>query len=210
MYQLETAKKNIIDYLKHLIRDPQQQKAKEYAFANLKKNTAFWLRDFRQKVLPVKFRESQQDYYGKKGIRLHLDDFLMKQMNLKNRRVYFTVSQKCEQLDQFCQDFPLVSKVHIKSDNTGSYHWDYSLKVLYNICKKKNINLIRYYKKPCCCKDQCDRESAPAKSLLRTFVDAGNDIITANDIYKGLNYGFPLNASVGVIEYDNSATILSS
>ena len=46
MYELEAAKKNIIDYLKHLIRDAQQKKAKEYAFANLKKNTAFWLRDF--------------------------------------------------------------------------------------------------------------------------------------------------------------------
>ena len=34
---------------------------------------------------------------------------------------------------------------------------------------------------------------------------------TANDIYKGLHYGFGhKNASVGVIEYDNSATILSA
>ena len=54
--------------------------------------------------------------------------------------------------------------------------------------------------------DQWDRESAAAKSL---FVDAGNDITTANDIYKKLQYEFGLkNASVGVIEYDNSATIL--
>ena len=55
VYELEAAKKNIIDYLKHLIRDAQQKKAKEYAFANLKENTAFWLRGFCQKVLPVKF-----------------------------------------------------------------------------------------------------------------------------------------------------------
>ena len=75
MYQHETAKNNIIDYLKHLIRDSQQYKAKEYAFECLKENTAFWLRDFSQKVLPVKFRERQQDYYGKKGIRLHVDVF---------------------------------------------------------------------------------------------------------------------------------------
>ena len=46
MYQLETAKKNIIDYLKDLMEDTQQNKAKEYAFANLKENIAFWLRDF--------------------------------------------------------------------------------------------------------------------------------------------------------------------
>ena len=98
----------------------------------------------------------------------------------------------------------------ISNDNTGSYHWNYSLKILYNICKNKKIKLVRYYNKPSCCKDQCDRESAPAKSLLRTFVDAGNHITTANDIYKGLNYGFGLYRSVGLTEYDNSATILSS
>ena len=56
--ELETVQKNIIDYLKHLIRDAQQKKAKKYVFANLKENTAFWLRDFCQKVLPVKFQES--------------------------------------------------------------------------------------------------------------------------------------------------------
>ena len=35
MYELEAAKKNIIDYLKHLIRDAEQKKAKEYALANI-------------------------------------------------------------------------------------------------------------------------------------------------------------------------------
>ena len=97
MYELETAKKNITDHLKHLIRDAQQKKAKEYAFANLKENTAFSLTDFCLKVLPVKFWESQQDYYGKKGISLHADVFLMKQQNLFKKHVYFTVIQRCEQ-----------------------------------------------------------------------------------------------------------------
>ena len=110
-------------------------------------------------------------------------------------------------LDQFCEDFPLASEVYIKSDNAGSYHGNYCLKVLYNICKNKNIKLLRYdYNEPCCRKDQWDRESATAKSL---FVDAGNDATTANEIYKKLQYEFGLkNASVGEIEYDNSATIL--
>ena len=75
MYELETAKKNITDSLKHLIRDTQQKKAKEYVFASLKENIAFWLIDFCQKVLPVKIRESQQDCYGKKGISLHVNVF---------------------------------------------------------------------------------------------------------------------------------------
>ena len=113
-------------------------------------------------------------------------------------------------LDQFCEDFPLLSEVYIKCDNAGSYHRNYCLKVLYNICKNKNIKLLRYdYNEPCRGKDHCDRESAVANSLLRSFADVGNDITTANDIYKGLQYGFGLkNASVCVTEYGNSVTIL--
>ena len=54
---------------------------------------------------------------------------------------------------------------------------------------KSNI-LLRYdYNKPCCGKDRCNKDSAAA---------------------KGLHYGLGLkNASVAVIEYDNSTTILS-
>ena len=48
-HELETAMKNMTDYLKHLIRDAQQKKAKEHAFVNLNENTAFWLRHFCQK-----------------------------------------------------------------------------------------------------------------------------------------------------------------
>ena len=121
--------------------------------------------------------------------------FLMKQQNLLKKHIYFTVTQRCEQgisdtwiladvvLDQFCEDVPLVSEVYIKSDDAGSYHGNYWLEVLYNICKNKNIKLLRCdYNEPCCGKDQCDRESVAAKSLLRNFVDVGNDITTANDI----------------------------
>ena len=81
-------------------------------------------------------RESQQGYYGKNGISLHVDVFLMKQQNLL-KHVYFTVIQRCEQgrndtliladvvLNEFCEDFPLVSEVYIKSNNAGSYHGNY-------------------------------------------------------------------------------------
>ena len=72
--------------------------------------------------------------------------------DLLKKHVYFTVIQRCEQgisdtliladvvLDQFCEDFPLVNEVYIKSDNADSYHGNYSLEVLYNICKNKNLN----------------------------------------------------------------------
>ena len=38
-------------------------------------------------------------------------------------------------------------------------------------------------------KDQCDQESTAAKSIINSFVDAGSDLMTAEDVYKALHYG---------------------
>ena len=86
------------------------------------------------------------------------------------KHVYISVIQSYEQeirdtlilaevvLDQFSEDFSAVDVVYSKLDNAGSYHWNYCLKALYNICKNKNITLLRYdFNEPCCGKYQCHR-----------------------------------------------------
>ena len=68
------------------------------------------------------------------------------------------------------------------------------------LCKNNQIQLkCCDYNEPCCGKEQCDREAAGAKSLIRSFVDAGNDLVCAEDIYTALHYRHGLkNAAVGV------------
>ena len=76
-YDIEVAIEDIFDYIKHLMRDAQQKKAKEFAFSHISETVGFCLKDFRQKVLPVKFREGQKDY-GKRGMSPHNDVFFTK------------------------------------------------------------------------------------------------------------------------------------
>ena len=67
---------------------------------------------------------------------------------------------------------------------------------MYNLCRKKGIKLLRYdFNEPCCGKDQCDRESAAAKTILRSYVDAGNDLLTAEHLHESLHYGFGMKDS---------------
>ena len=49
-----------------------KNKVKVDAFVKLDENTGFCLKYFCQKVLPARFRESQKEYFGKKGISLHV------------------------------------------------------------------------------------------------------------------------------------------
>ena len=53
VYDCNTAIKYIIEYIKHL--DVQQSKAKSYAFDKVDNNSVFWLCNFNQKIIPIKY-----------------------------------------------------------------------------------------------------------------------------------------------------------
>ena len=91
-----------------------------------------------------------------------------------------------------------------KSDNVNCYQSNFAAEWLYHLCKQHGIQLLRYdYNKPSKWKDQCDRDSATAKALLRNYVDAGNNLANAYDIYSGLHYASGVaSATVAVIEID--------
>ena len=139
----------------------------------------------------MRFREGQCDYFGKKGMTLHVDVFLLRDNEgVIKKSTYFTTSFRSNQdfqdtlslayhvLRQFSDDFPNVNELYAKSDNSGCYHCKVCPESLYKICKKFGIILKRLdFNEPQKGKDQCDRDSAVARSVLRSFVDEGNNIL---------------------------------
>ena len=201
VYDGNIAIKDITEYIKHLVRDAQQSKAKSYAFDKIDNNSALRLHDFSQKIIPIKYCESQKEYFGKKGKTLHIDVFCYKLNDSIQKKVYMTAATRSDQgmseilgiadivLGEFKKEHPYAINIYGKSDNAGSYHGNFGAETLYKICQSKGVNLVRYdYNEPCCGKDQCNRESAVAKNLIHSFVDAGNDVIFANDIFKALQF----------------------
>ena len=90
--------------MQHQIRDAQQKLAKVTVFQNLDKVTGFWLKDYCQKVLPAKYREMQKEYFGKKGMTLHVDGLFLKENQELVKQVYFTTVYRCNQgiIDSLC------------------------------------------------------------------------------------------------------------
>ena len=139
------------------------------------------------------------------------------------KNVYFTMVYRCDQdiidslsianllLDKLHKDLSTVKDLYAKSDNAGSYHGNSYAKALYVMCKDKGFTLKRYeYNEPCRGKDQCNREVVRAKSLMRGYIDAGNNILTAKDVFKVLHYGKGIqNAKVACISIDTSKAKLS-
>ena len=92
---------------------------------------------------------------------LRVDVFFLKENGQLRKKVYFTAVYRCEQglIDSLClaevvlpkvrDDFPAVRYLYAKSDNASSYHEDYYVKALYNLCKAKQFYLKRYnYNEP--------------------------------------------------------------
>ena len=82
---------------------------------------------------------------------------------------------------------------------------------MYIPCRQKGIKLLNYdYNEPCCGKDQCDRESAAAKSIIRSSIDSGNDLLDGDDLFKALHYGYGMKDSkVALIQVDATNTVIT-
>ena len=75
----------------------------------------------------------------------------------------------------------------------------HSPEALYHICRRYDVKLLRQdYNEPCKGKDQCNQESAAAKTIIRSYVDAGNDLMNAEDVYNALHYNFGVQRRNGV------------
>ena len=73
VYEVQVTIADVVAYMKHQICDAQQKQAKAMAINLLDEETAFWVKDYCQKILSSKFCEGQKEYFGKKGMTLHVD-----------------------------------------------------------------------------------------------------------------------------------------
>ena len=164
------------------MRDAQQKKAKSESFSLLNDESCFWLKDYAQKILPLKFCEGHKDYFGKKGMSMHIDAFFLKKGLDVSKQVYLTVIYRCDQgmantlsiwenvLKEFTKTNPTITNIFTKSDNAGSYHGNCIFEGLFKVCKHAGFQLMRTdYNEPCRGKDQCDRESTAIKSIINSF-----------------------------------------
>ena len=223
VYDMEQAVAAVFEYVQHQMRDSQQKKAKTTCLDDMNDVSAFWLRDFAQKILPMKYREGQREYFGKKGMSLHIDIFFKKDKGVLVKSVYLTAVYRCDQdmkatlniadvvLKEYKKDEPNVSALYVKSDNAGCYHGSLIPAATFKLCNENGFQLIRYdFNEPCKGKDQCDRESAAIKSILHSYVDSGNNILQAEDIHQALGGGAKLNnTKVVVIAIDSNNSVLT-
>ena len=66
------AKKHILAWKAHLLRSINQDEARLDIIEALNETSVFLVQDWAMKFIPRKFRESQKDWFGKKGLSWHI------------------------------------------------------------------------------------------------------------------------------------------
>lgn len=167
-----------------------------------------------------------QDYFGKRGISVHVDVFLMKMDSAYHKAVYLTVSDQSKQdqaetlgvakmvLQKFKHDYEKIEKLISKSDNAGCYHSAATIDVLRQLARENQMELTRYdFSEPQLGKDCCDREAAYFKERIRRFADKNpmNKINNAEALVQAvMEDGGPKNTNITIVNFETNKPVINN
>ena len=196
------ARTSLQRYKAHQLRTVNQDRARADILKELDFDEAFVILDWAMKHLPLKARETQADWYGKRGVSWMIAVVIMKfkpskveQENPRNtinykymERVYVYVipqsSQKGSDVAaivdslvwQLKDDWPredTLRNVYFRSDKAACFHNSHLFRTLQDISKRHGINIKRWdFSEPQSGKSSCDRHAARIKQNIRRAVDA--------------------------------------
>jgi hypothetical protein len=193
-HEINQSRSNIVAWKAHCIRTVHQDQAKQDVLDNLKPNQALIVMDWAMKFLPIKHREAQSDFFGKKGISWHISSVISCETNpgatphdrLQNQfRVHtlihilqvgnqgwFLVAHIITHLlQQLPCLLPNVNEVIFKSDNAGCYHCTGLISYLHYLNTISSVKVLQYnYSEPQSGKDICDAKTAHCKMHILRYI----------------------------------------
>ena len=150
-YTIDQSVKNIEIWKAHLLRCINQESASHEVLENI-----LLISDWAMKYLPKKYRESQRDWFGKRGISWHITVLLYWHITRQIETLTIVhIFEKCNQdgpavvaifddvLKQLKTVLPDLSTVYMRQDNAGCYHSALAMLVIHQIAKNNGVKLGR-------------------------------------------------------------------
>ena len=199
MDQLTAYKTNICEWKYHIMRTYGQDLIKNEILNNLNDLDIYIHMDWAMKFIPISYRESQEQLFGKRGISWHVTCLVYSDEHKKRKTLTFI-----HIFDNTSQDaFAILNIIdsimnHIKnrfgsrnlffrSDNAGCYHSQIIIGSISYLAEKHNQNLKRYdFSEAQAGKDICDRKISPIKRAIEDYVCNGNDVLNAKQLKSAI------------------------
>ena len=141
------------------------------------------------KYLPRKYRESQSDWYGKRGICCHISVAVRRRNDHLKSQGLIHVIQNCSQgscavvvimahiLKTLKQENPEIQRAFFRQDNAGCYHSAATVLTVPTIVQESGIQVVELgFSDPQRGKVPADRMAATIKGHLNRFV---NEVTTS-------------------------------
>ena len=204
LFLFEAAKRSVQAWKAHQLRSVQQDKSKLDVLELLNNDTVLIVSDWAMKFLPQLYRESQQDWFGKRGISWHIA-VVFRRVNGSEiqTQAFVHVVQSCSQdstavvlmmqhvLKTLHEEYPEITKAHLRQDNAGCYHCANTILACRTFEQSTSIKVVRMdFSDPQGGKGAADRLAATCKNHIRTYINEGNNVTTAAEMKEALlSYG---------------------
>jgi len=155
------------------------------------------------KFLPEKFRETQADWFGKRGISWHISVVVRKvEGKLQHQTLVHIVKTSPQEsetviwimvhlLSSLKQEHPEICTAYFRQDNAGCYHSVALLRACPEISRQTGVTIKRVdFSDPQGGKGACDRKAASIKGHVRRYLNEGHDVATPEEFERAiLSYG---------------------
>ena len=128
------ASKAIMSWKAHQLRSIQQDKARLELLENLDESSVLVTEDWAMKFLPRRYRESQTDWFAKRGLSWHISVVMRKVREVLQQQAFVHIVQNCNQdsnavvgvlnhvLHTLRKEHSEINKACLPQDNAGCYH----------------------------------------------------------------------------------------
>ena len=198
-FTVKQAKANIFAWKAHILRSINQATARVDVLESLDESSVFVVQDWAMKYLPRKYRESQTDWFGKRGIRWHISVAFRKVSDHLQMLTFAHIVQACSQdscavlavmadvIKQLKTTMPGLKTVNYRQDNAGCYHCGTTIICASVLGADLGVMIKRLdFSDPQGGKGACDRKAATIKSYMNIHLNAGHDIETPSQMFEAI------------------------
>ena len=134
MYSFHQAVQSIESWKAHQLRSTRRDEARTCMLESLDDNSVHVTQDWAMKFLPQRYRESQSDWFAKRGISWHISVVARKIQERFQHQAFVHLVENCKQdsftvvpiiEDTLCtlrKEHPELTTAFLRQDNAGCYH----------------------------------------------------------------------------------------
>lgn len=198
-YLYQSATQAIHAWKCHLLRNVRQDQARLDALDLLDERTVLLVNDWAMKFIPQKYRESQSDWFGKRGISWHISVAYRRVDGRLQSQGFINITQSCSQgsaavvvilqhvIQTLKTEHPEIERVFLRQDNAGCYHSAGTVLACPSIEASTGVKVEGLdFSDPQGGKGAADRLAATTKNHIRMFINEGNDVTNAQQMKDAL------------------------